>query len=102
MALNALGIDPGRAWKGPWRWFDESILDCCEPLPVVRRQGIPLRKLHCLARCNGAQSQVRYGDAVTLEAFRAVCGLCVGVGVFVCSVRRTGWIGVDGQPRCPS
>ena len=21
VALNALGIDPGRLWKGPWRWF---------------------------------------------------------------------------------
>ena len=72
MALNALGIDPGRAWKGPWRWFDESLLDCCEPLPVVQQQGIPLRKLHCLARCNGAQSRMTYGDAVSLDAFREV------------------------------
>ena len=21
MVLNALGVDPGRKWKGPWRWF---------------------------------------------------------------------------------
>ncbi|MBK6520046.1 MAG: hypothetical protein IPG04_39430 [Polyangiaceae bacterium] len=21
MALNALAIDPGRLWKGPWRWW---------------------------------------------------------------------------------
>ncbi|KAI3694349.1 hypothetical protein L1987_77314 [Smallanthus sonchifolius] len=32
MVLNALSIDPGRKWKGPLRWFDESMLDCCEPL----------------------------------------------------------------------
>ncbi|KAL0461087.1 UNVERIFIED_CONTAM: Glutathione gamma-glutamylcysteinyltransferase 1 [Sesamum latifolium] len=32
MVLNALAIDPGRKWKGPWRWFDENMLDCCEPL----------------------------------------------------------------------
>lgn len=83
MALNALGIDPGRKWKGPWRWFDESLLDCCEPLPVVQQQGIPLRKLHCLARCNGAQSRMAYGDAVSLEAFREV-KLCVYMCVIVC------------------
>jgi glutathione gamma-glutamylcysteinyltransferase len=28
MALNALAIDPGRLWKGPWRWFGEELLDC--------------------------------------------------------------------------
>lgn len=82
MALNALGIDPGRKWKGPWRWFDESLLDCCEPLPIVQQQGIPLRKLHCLARCNGAQSRIAYGDAVSLEAFREV-KLCVYMCVVV-------------------
>ncbi|KAL6564660.1 Glutathione gamma-glutamylcysteinyltransferase 1 [Orobanche minor] len=32
MVLNALAIDPGRKWKGPWRWFDEYMLDYCEPL----------------------------------------------------------------------
>ena len=28
MALNTLKIDPGRVWKGVWRWYDESLLDC--------------------------------------------------------------------------
>ena len=32
MALNALLIDPRRVWQGAWRWFDESMLDCCDPL----------------------------------------------------------------------
>lgn len=54
-----------------WRWFDESLLDCCEPLEVVQEQGISLHKAHCLARCNGAKSQMKYGDAVSLEQFRA-------------------------------
>ncbi|PNX97948.1 phytochelatin synthase [Trifolium pratense] len=26
MVLNALAIDPGKPWKAPWRWFDESML----------------------------------------------------------------------------
>ena len=25
--LAGLEIDPGRAWKGPWRWFGEELLD---------------------------------------------------------------------------
>lgn len=45
MALNALLLDPNRVWQGVWRWFDESMLDCCEPLDVVRLKGIILPKL---------------------------------------------------------
>ncbi|KAF0913042.1 hypothetical protein E2562_019815 [Oryza meyeriana var. granulata] len=37
--LNALTIDPSRQWKGPWRWFDESMLDCCEHLDKVKAEG---------------------------------------------------------------
>jgi hypothetical protein len=71
MVLNALAIDPGRTWKGPWRWFDESMLECCEPLEVVRARGICISKLDCLARCNGATTQLKYGDSVSLAEFRA-------------------------------
>jgi glutathione gamma-glutamylcysteinyltransferase len=53
VALNALGVDPGRLWKGPWRWFSEELLDCCTPLERVRAQGVTLDELACLARCNG-------------------------------------------------
>lgn len=71
MVLNALAIDPGRAWKGPWRWFSEELLDCCRPLEVVKKQGITLDELACLARCNGATAQrVRASDS-SEEAFRA-------------------------------
>ncbi|CAM9875400.1 unnamed protein product, partial [Sphacelaria rigidula] len=40
MVLNALSVDPGRVWKGSWRWYHESMLDCCAPLDVVRKEGI--------------------------------------------------------------
>ena len=66
MVLNALRIDPKRTWKGPWRWFHESMLDCCEPLSVVKARGITFNKLVCLARCNGA----------TVEAHRAEQASC--------------------------
>ncbi len=59
MVLNALAIDPGRVWRGAWRWFDESLLDCCVPLDVVARDGIVLDALACLARCNGAAVRAR-------------------------------------------
>jgi glutathione gamma-glutamylcysteinyltransferase len=58
MALNALGIDPGRAWRGPWRWFSEELLDCCTPLEKVRQKGVSIEELACLARCNGAGASI--------------------------------------------
>jgi glutathione gamma-glutamylcysteinyltransferase len=58
MALNALGIDPGRAWRGPWRWFSEELLDCCTPLERVQQKGISIEELACLARCNGANALI--------------------------------------------
>ena len=58
-ALNALGIDPGRRWKGSWRWFSEELLDCCKSLDEVRRSGITLDEAVCLARCSGAAVNVR-------------------------------------------
>ncbi len=39
MALNALLVDPKRVWQGVWRWFDESMLDCCESHEVMRLKG---------------------------------------------------------------
>ncbi len=54
VALNALAIDPRRPWKGPWRWFAEDLLDCCASLDEVRRRGLDLDEVTCLAECNGA------------------------------------------------
>jgi hypothetical protein len=61
IVLNALAIDPGRLWRGPWRWYSEELLDCCRPLEVVRREGITLDDFACLARCNGARAPVDPG-----------------------------------------
>lgn len=54
VVLNAHHIDPGRQWKGVWRWWSEEMLDCCEPLDFIKENGINFSKLACLARCNGA------------------------------------------------
>ncbi|KAL2321068.1 hypothetical protein Fmac_030037 [Flemingia macrophylla] len=76
VVLNALAIDPRRKWKGPWRWFDESMLDCCEPLAKIKSQGITFGKVACLARCNGAQVEAFRSDQSTLDDFRRRLILC--------------------------
>lgn len=70
MVLNALAIDPGRKWKGPWRWFDESMLDCCEPLEKVKAEGISFGKVVCLAHCAGAKVDAFRTNHSTIDDFR--------------------------------
>ncbi len=70
MVLNALAIDPGRSWKGPWRWYGEELLDCCRPLDVVKREGLTMSQLRCLARCNGAEVESFSADRTTLDELR--------------------------------
>ncbi|XP_037465816.1 glutathione gamma-glutamylcysteinyltransferase 1-like [Triticum dicoccoides] len=76
VVLNALAIDPGRPWKGPWRWFDESMLDCCEPLHKVKSEGITFGKVVCLAHCAGARVQSFRADQTTIHDFRAHLTRC--------------------------
>lgn len=68
--LNALQIDPGRRWKGPWRWFGEELLSCCKSLDLVAAEGLTLAEVGCLARCNGAWVQTIVATADGLPAFR--------------------------------
>lgn len=70
MVLNALSIDPGRKWKGPWRWFDESMLDCCEPLEKVKAKGISFGKVVCLAHCAGAKVEAFRTNQTSIDEFR--------------------------------
>ncbi|XP_047327818.1 glutathione gamma-glutamylcysteinyltransferase 1-like [Impatiens glandulifera] len=76
MVLNALAIDPGRKWKGPWRWFDESMLDCCEPLERVKAEGISFGKLVCLAQCAGAKVVAFRSNQSTIDDFRKYVRTC--------------------------
>jgi len=71
MVMNAMAIDPGRVWKGVWRWFHEEMLNCCKPLADVKREGVGLAEFCCLARCNGAEAAQFAGAEVSLEQFRA-------------------------------
>ncbi|XP_076906470.1 glutathione gamma-glutamylcysteinyltransferase 1-like [Bidens hawaiensis] len=70
MVLNALSIDPGRKWKGPWRWIDESMLDCCEPLEKVKAEGISFGKVVCLAHCAGAKVEAFRTNQTSIDEFR--------------------------------
>ncbi len=90
--LNALSIDPCRVWKAPWRWFSEDMLDCCEPLDVVRDRGITCEKLACLARCNGAKAERGSIETTSLDEFRerirTICSQDVQSRLLIASYSR--------------
>ena len=91
VALNALGIDPGRLWKGPWRWFSEDLLDCCVSLEQVRLRGLDLDEVACLARCNGATVELARAETHDLAAWRAsLVAAARGEGVVIASYDRAG------------
>jgi hypothetical protein len=69
MCLNALEIDPLRQWRGVWRWYDETMLDCCRPLDDVRANGITLPEFVCLAKCNGLDPEFHRADWVQKTKF---------------------------------
>ncbi|KAI3956245.1 hypothetical protein MKW92_008367 [Papaver armeniacum] len=76
MVLNALAIDPHIKWKGPWRWFDESMLDCCESLEKIKAEGITFSKVVCLARCAGAEVKAFRTNKSTIDDFRKYLMTC--------------------------
>jgi len=73
MVLNTFKADSMNVWKGPWRFYQEDMLNCCKPLEQVKRTGIEISQFLCLAKCNGAvvKKFVRGGEG-TLEDFRQV------------------------------
>jgi len=71
MVLNALAVDPGQHWKGPWRWYSESMLNCCVDSEDIKKAGITLRDFQCLALCQGLSVDLQYCDETSsLQAFR--------------------------------
>jgi hypothetical protein len=69
IVLNALSMDPGLTWKGIWRWYSEEMLECCEPLEIIRKNGITFSQLAATARCNGLQVVVKHADHTTFDEF---------------------------------
>ena len=72
MCLNALGVDPGRNWKLPWRWFSEEMLECCTPMSVIRDEGMTFRQFSSLSRCHGVLAQDFRADLTSIDHFRAL------------------------------
>lgn len=63
-------------FTGPWRWFDESMLDCCEPLEKVKARGISFGKLVCLAHCAGAKVEAFHANQSNIDDFRKYVMRC--------------------------
>lgn len=71
MVLNTLAIDPGVVWKGVFRWYHEDMLDCCTPLEEVRKKGVSMDNLMCLAFCNQLSGEVKRAcDQCSVNEFR--------------------------------
>jgi len=78
MVLNAFSVDPEQNWKGPWRWYEETMLNCCLDLEDVKTTGITLRDFRCLAHCQGLSVDLRHCDDASLDEFRvAIEKTCV-------------------------
>lgn len=58
--LNALGVDPRRVWKWPWRWYSEPML----------ASTVPTTSSHYAAA--GAAAAPSLGSCATLEEFSAL------------------------------
>ncbi|KAJ3412999.1 hypothetical protein HDV05_008650 [Chytridiales sp. JEL 0842] len=81
IVLNALEVDPKRPWKGPWRWYDETLLECCSPLSQIKEKGLTFSEFACLASCNSLQVTSKRGNQVSLEEFRQdISDVCRGDG----------------------
>lgn len=62
--LNALEIDPKRVWAHPWRWFAESLLECCLNMEAVKTSGITMDQLARTAGCQGSAVDTYRGLSV--------------------------------------
>ena len=97
--LNALEIDPGRVWKGPWRFFGEELLVCCKSLADSASDGLSLDEVACLAQCNGAEVRVERAEAGRLAVFREALVVAVSgaEGPFLVSNYARGPLGQSGS-----
>lgn len=83
-ALNALGVDPHRRWKGAWRYYDETLLECCVSLDHVDSAGVDFDTLKCIAKCNGLRVVGVRADETDVDRFRErVKQLCAREDVVV-------------------
>ena len=70
MCLNALEVDPGKQWKGIWRWYSDEMLECCTSLEVVRQRGTSCDEFQCIGKCNGLLIEFKPANKHSVEEFR--------------------------------
>ena len=97
--LNALEIDPGRQWKGPWRFFGEELLVCCKSLELAASDGLTLAEVECLASCNGAEARAVIAEPGRESDLRAALDVSVRApaGPFVVASYARGVLGQTGS-----
>jgi len=89
IVLNALAVDPRRTWKGPWRWYEESHLNCCLDLETIKESGITIPDFRCLAKCQGLAVQaVLVQDLILYESDNAKKGEPEGLEQFRQAIRK--------------
>ncbi|KAJ3323517.1 hypothetical protein HDV06_001794 [Boothiomyces sp. JEL0866] len=69
MVLNALSVDPGKRWKGVWRWYADDMLECCAPLELIKKDGLNFIQLAATARGNGLNVETKRIDQTSYEEF---------------------------------
>ncbi|KAJ2687720.1 hypothetical protein IWW39_002727 [Coemansia spiralis] len=68
MVLNALEVDPGRTWKGVWRWYSDELLESCRTESDLKANGITFDQFMCLASSH-ARVVAKRGAQATREEF---------------------------------
>ena len=97
-ALNALEVDPGQIWKGSWRWYAESLLDCCVDLDDIKQNGIGWDEFCCLARCQGLKVDAHRAEVSSVDTFRsAVRRTCASDTAILCMAYSRGAFGQAGD-----
>jgi glutathione gamma-glutamylcysteinyltransferase len=69
MVLNALSVDPGKRWKGVWRWYSDEMIECCTPLQVIKSKGMTFQQFVATARGNGLIVIPKYAHQTTFSEF---------------------------------
>ncbi len=47
------------------------MLECCEPIEEIRRVGVTIRNLGCIASCNGLEVKIGETETHSFEDFKA-------------------------------
>ncbi|MCB9779599.1 MAG: phytochelatin synthase family protein [Alphaproteobacteria bacterium] len=94
--LNALELDPGRTWKGPWRFWGEEVLVCCQQVEALTAQGSTLDQLAVVAGCHGAAITVHHATDPQAFADALAASVTAPSGPFLVANYDRGLLGQTG------